>query len=357
MRSWFLPGCMLVLALLSLLLLKSVAPGLAGTQFVFFILGFAVFLTISRIPYPLLEQWRWAGYLSLCILLIIPLVIGTTTRGIAGWIDIGTLFSIQPSQLAIPSVTLVIAHLLVTHKPQYLKTLGMILITLAIPGVLILIEPDLGTTIIYLLTLGSVLFLSPVPIKYIAGLLGLGVVAAVFGWLFVLKPYQKDRITSFMGTAETTDSQDASYNARQALIAVGSGQFLGRGLGQGVQSHLRFLPERQTDFIFASLAEELGFIGSALVICLYLGLVLFCLRTAHRNQNHSQKYFAIAAAAMITFQAGVNMGMNMSLLPITGITLPYLSYGGSSILATSLLLGIVQGMTYKQPTNSHLHLA
>lgn len=355
MRAWFLPGTMLVLSLLSVLLLKSVAPSLAATQFIFFCLGFALFFFVSKLPFSLLLQWRWVAYVALIILLLIPLALGTTTRGIAGWIDIGGIFSIQPSQLAIPVITLVLAHLLTTQSPTKLKTLISFMVIAAIPGVLILIEPDLGTTVIYALALMSLLFLSPVPMKYLLTIAGLGVIAAVIGWAVVLKPYQKQRITSFIAPTSSAN-KDASYNARQALIAVGSGEVMGRGLGQGIQSHLRFLPERQTDFIFASLAEELGFIGSFLVICLYFGMAFFCLRLAWRSENQAERYFCIAATATLLFQSTVNIGMNMGMMPITGITLPLLSYGGSSILSTCILLGIVQGFTYRQPPKSHLHL-
>lgn len=357
MRSWFLPGSLVVLSLLSLLLIKSVAPGLAASQFIFFGLGFVVFAITARLPYSLIEQSRWLGYVALCLLLIVPLLLGATTRGIAGWIDIGTLFSIQPSQLAIPLVTLVIAHLLSHKPPQKISTLIQILGLILLPAFLIVIEPDLGTTVIYVLSMASLLFLSPVPMKYLLTLAGLGLVTAVLGWFFVLQPYQKERITSFIGTSSSETTSDADYNARQALIAVGSGQIMGRGLGQGIQSHLRFLPERQTDFIFASLAEELGFVGSTLVIALYFGISLFCLRQSTKAANPAQRYFCIVAAATMMFQSAVNMGMNMGMFPITGITLPFLSYGGSSIIATSLLLGVVQGLTYHSQSKPHLHLS
>jgi len=159
-------------------------------------------------------------------------------------------------------------------------------------------------------------------------------------WSLVLKPYQKQRITSFIKPSE--DTRGASYNANQAMISVGSGQFFGRGLGEGSQSHLRFLPERQTDFIFASIAEEFGFIGSTLIIFLYLILVLFLLRMALTAREKSVILFIFITITVITLQTFVNIGMNMGLLPITGITLPLLSYGGSSILTLSGTLGIIQ---------------
>lgn len=354
MRTWFLPGCMIALALFSLLSLRSVAPGLAAPQFVFFIIGFSIFSVISLIPYSAMEKWRWLAYVGLIILLLIPLAIGSTTRGIAGWIDIGGFFSIQPSQLAIPVVGMVIAPLLVSLTRKQFKTLITVLSIALLPAFLILIEPDLGTVVIFILTIGTMIFLAPFKMYYFVGLAGIGLVAAIISWNFVLKPYQKDRITSFM--QKDQDLQGASYNAHQSLIAVGSGEVIGRGLGEGVQSHLRFLPERQTDFIFASLAEELGFIGSSVVIALYIALVIFCLYVAQKTPSKTGAFFCLAAAAVTLFQSTVNIGMNVGILPITGVTLPLLSYGGSSILATTLLFGIVQSLNRQIPVKPQLHL-
>ncbi len=356
MRLWFLPGSMVLLALLSLLTLKSVAPTLAGIQFLFFLVGAVIFIILSRLPYGVIRQWRWLGYGGLNLLLLIPLILGTTTRGIAGWIEIGGIFSIQPSQLAIPVVTLVLAELL--NQPKSAFTwfhLAKMLAIMALPMALIVIEPDLGTTVIFTFTMATLLWVSQVPLKQLLTLAALGVVTIVIGVIFLLKPYQKARLTSFSDS--TVDSSGANYNARQALIAVGSGQVWGQGLGRGVQSHLRFLPERQTDFIFASLAEELGFAGSSLVIVLYISLALFCLYIARRTQSKEGAFFCIAVGAVTLYQSTVNIGMNMSLVPITGITLPLLSYGGSSIVATSILFGITQSLSREVKPKSHLHLS
>jgi rod shape determining protein RodA len=355
MRTWLLPGVMILLALLSLVTLKSVAPTLAGSQFIFFLLGAAVFGVTSRLSYSLMSGWRWVAYLGLCFLLIIPLILGTTTRGIAGWIDIGTLFSIQPSQLAIPIITLVIAPILTQLKSHIFERVVSIITLIAIPTLLIVIEPDLGTTVILGLTMTAVLLMSQIPYRYLLALAGVTVVGGILVLTFFLKPYQRARLTSFMDSS--ADAQGANYNARQALIAVGSGELWGRGLGQGVQSHLRFLPERQTDFIFASMAEEWGFIGSAAVISLYTVMICFCLYVAQRTRSPEGMYFCVAAAMVTLFQSTVNIGMNMGLLPITGVTLPLLSYGGSSILATCFIFGVVQSLSYDVRPKTHLHLS
>lgn len=354
MRAWFLPALLIVLSLLSILLLRSVAPSLASTQFIFFLLGGVIFYIASIIPWSFFIQWRWAAYIGLCFLLIIPLLIGTTTRGIAGWIDIGGWFSIQPSQLAVPIVGILAAYEAARYKGHDIWAFIRLLIIMMLPAALIVVEPDLGTTVIYVLMMGVVLWFSRVPMKYMATLAAIGLLVTLFFWQFLMPPYQKQRITSFVSSSE--DVRGAGYNAQQSLIAVGSGQLMGRGLGQGVQSHLRFLPERQTDFIFASLAEELGFVGSILVVAMYLMLTIFCVYIAILTDDPVARLYCVAIAAATIFQSSVNMGMNMGLFPITGITLPFLSYGGSSILSMALTFGLVQNVARNTRPSLSLHL-
>lgn len=159
-------------------------------------------------------------------------------------------------------------------------------------------------------------------------------------WSFFLKPYQKQRIETFLNPS--ADAQGSGYNARQAMIAIGSGKFVGRGLGHGVQSHLRFLPEKHTDFMFASLCEELGFIGSSIVIGGYAGLCMFLIWVLRQTRSQEEALITIGVLSMLFFQTGVNIGMNLGILPVTGITLPLLSQGGSSILAVCISFGLIE---------------
>lgn len=357
MRRWFLPTLLVVLSILSILLLKSVAPSVAGSQFIFFLIGSVIFYLTSVLPWSLFIRWRWVAYISLCLLLVVPLVLGSTTRGIAGWIDIGTLFSIQPSQLAIPILGILMAYQIHRYQPSdfigFLRIIGL----MVLPAGLIVVEPDLGTAVIFVLTMGVLLWFSRIPLKYLATLGAIGLVIAIFSWSLFLQPYQKARITSFISSSDTEqEASGASYNAQQALIAVGSGQVIGRGLGQGVQSHLRFLPERQTDFIFASLAEELGFVGSILVVGVYVMLSLFCVYIAIKTTDPVARLYCLAIAGATILQSSVNMGMNMGLFPITGITLPFLSYGGSSVLSMALTYGLVQNIARNTRPSLSLHL-
>lgn len=348
MRNWFIPTLVLIFASFSLITLKSIAPDLMNRQAVFFGVGLVVFFIISRISTQFFEKMSLLGYVFLVTFLIVLLLVGQVNRGIVGWIDFGGGFRFQPSQLAIPltGIYVITSFKKELEKAKILgvKAFAKILFLIGLPGLLILFQPDLGTALVYFFSLG-VMFIHPsFPTKYLIFLLSGAIISAIFAWFFVLAPYQKDRITSFIsiGDVGSATNSGASYNARQSLIAVGSGQFLGRGLGQGVQSHLRFLPERQTDFIFASFAEEWGFIGSGLVVGLYFSLILFILIYSQRFDNIFESIYAMILAMMFLVQAGINIGMNIGILPITGITLPLMSYGGSSILAIMILLGIFQ---------------
>lgn len=354
MKYWLIPTIICILGLLSILTLSSIAPSLAPKQLLFFILGFVFFAFISRVPFKQLENVSFIGYLFLLFLLMLTLLIGTATKGSMRWIDVGGIFAIQGSQLAIPIVSLYLITFLKKKPVTEFKHIVFFLAITTLPAVLILLAPDLGTTVVYLLSISVILFLSKTKLRHILPLIALGILTSIFAWMFILQPYQKSRITSFISP---NDTQGASYNARQSLIAVGSGQFTGKGLGQGIQSHLRFLPERQTDFVFASFAEEFGFIGSTLIIGLYTVLIVTTLKTAEATTHESQKMFCYTTATMTLIQTGVNIGMNIGLLPITGITLPFFSYGGSSILTLLAMYGIVQNIRINTKSKVTLHLS
>lgn len=340
MRYWFLPAVLIILGLLSVLTLSSIAPSLASRQLLFFIIGGISFSLISKLSWKRITNLSPLGYVVTLFLLVLTLVVSMQTRNTARWIQVGGVFAIQASQLAIPLVGLYLSKHIAQTRKYTVQKMGMLAALLCVPAILILIEPDLGTTVVYLACMLPILFYIPIKKTHLLVGAGLCLLTILIAWSFVLKPYQKQRITSFINPQ--ADISGASYNSNQSMIAVGSGQLLGRGLGQGVQSHLRFLPERQTDFIFASIAEEFGFIGSSLIILLYLGLLLFLLRIARTTHNLSTQIFAYIVTAQIMLQTFVNIGMNMGILPITGITLPLLSYGGSSIITLAATLGLLQ---------------
>ncbi len=322
-------------------------------QLIFFILVAIVWSGLLRVRFARIRRFAPHAYVTLIVFLLLTLAFGRLAGGATRWISVGGLFNIQISQIAIPAVALFIPWVLekgaLERWEGLLAAVGIVLL----PTLLIFVEPDLSTSIILLLSIGTAIFFSPVALRKIGIVLGIGLLSAIVSWFFVLQPYQKARVLSFAGI----DQQPAAtYNATQSQIAVGSGQLLGRGLGQGVQSHLRFLPERQTDFIFASLAEELGFFGTIFVISCYAFLALASFRIAEQSSEWPAAFFAYGISAYIAIQTVINIGMNIGLVPVTGVTLPFLSYGGSSLLANALSLGILSriALEHERPSLRHI---
>lgn len=346
-RRIIIPAILISFALISLITLKSITPELSSVQLLFWIISFSVFIAVSQIKINILKKNHWLGYIGLNSLLLLTLLVSNITRGTARWLKVGSLFSVQPSQLAVPILAFTLALFASRYKLDKVNNLLKFLAILFLPSLLIVIEPDLGTTIHLLISVGIIIFLSEIKNKYIFSLIGMSFIVMVIAWSFFLKPYQKSRITNFI-SAQDNQTRQENYNAFQSQIAVGSGQLYGKGIGQGSQSHLRFLPERQTDFIFASFAEEWGFIGSSILLILYALLTLFLLYFALNSQNLFDFYFLLVTVMAITFQLFVNVGMNIGILPITGVTLPFVSYGGSSLVSLSLLLGVAQNIILNQ---------
>lgn len=353
-RAHFLPAILVIFTLLSILTLSSIASGLVTKQLFFFCVGSVIFYTASRVSLKRLEQLSFFGYLLTIALLVLTQIIGFQTRNTSSWIEVFGLFRLQPSQLAVPLVGLYAATFVQTHPLLRGKNILTLLGILAIPAVLIITEPDLGTALVFLASMTPLFLLTKTHFQHVSLLAASSVAIAIVTWLFVLQPYQKQRIFSFL---DPSDTKGASYNAEQAMIAVGSGELFGRGLGQGIQSHLRFLPERQTDFIFASFAEEFGFLGSLMVIALYAALCSFILFIALKTKHKTAQLFCFISVTMIAVQTGVNIGMNMGIVPITGVTLPLLSYGGSSILTLCGCLGILQSFVTLQKKELTLHIS
>lgn len=358
MRQLVIPASILGLSLMSLITLSSIAPGLAPRQLIFFVIGIVAYLFISQISFKKILDASWIWYGLLCLLLIITLIFGEDTRGTSRWINVAGLFVIQASQLAVPIVTLTLVNWLSSRSKIYkinnLSSLFTSLAIIIVPALLILVEPDLGTTIAYLASVAAIFLFVKIKKIFIISLVVSVLLSGFIGWNFVFKDYQKTRITSFVNQQ---DFQGANYNAQQALIAVGSGQLFGRGLGQGVQSHLKFLPERQTDFIFASFSEEFGFLGAVVMLALYTMLISSIVKVGLSAETQSQTIFCMVVATMISIQIIINVGMNVGLLPITGITLPIFSSGGSSVISIMATLGIVAGINRERRKSVSLSIS
>jgi rod shape determining protein RodA len=296
------------------------------------VIGFFVFL---QIDFDILAIFSNHLYIISIFLLILPLVIGQVTRGAIRWIPIGPL-TIQPSEIVRPFLLLFFANYL-TKKEFNPKRAIFLIVLVLLPLLLILIQPSLGVAALTFVGFFGVLLASPVRKKYfLAGVL-LFILLIPILWT-VLAPYQKERIVSFLDPY--SDPQGVGYNSIQSMISVGSGRLFGRGLGEGIQTQLAFLPEKHTDFIFAATAEELGFVGA---IFLLLGLFIIfnrLIKTVENPVNPTSRAYASGLFLVLFLEATIHIGMNMGLLPITGVPLPLVSAGGSSYLATMVGLAI-----------------
>jgi rod shape determining protein RodA len=336
--KWFIPITISILAAVSLITLKSIGPELILRQLLYFSIGSLIFFGVSKFKFSQIVRFSPWLFGVLNLVLVLLLLVGTVTRSTARWIELFGGFKLQPSQFLPLVLVLVIIKYWSRFKLFQFKGLLLLLLLIMLPAGLVFLQPDLGTSLVVVFSSLPVLLLAPVKWKHIGVVILIFVLLGGVGWLFLMRPYQKTRILSFFSSQ--TVSLDAEYHARQALIAVGSGEFYGRGLGAGVQSHLRFLPERQTDFVFASIAEEWGFIGSGLIVLLYGVLLSVLLRTAIISDNISHQLFLVSLLTLLLLHITVNIGMNIGLLPITGLTLPFISFGGSSIISFLISLGI-----------------
>lgn len=329
-----------LLLILGIAVIYSSSPEQAILQAIYTAVGMVCYYFLSRFDYRSLKSLIKPTYILIILFLVITLILGIETRGSVRWIPLGP-FNFQPSEFAKPVMILALAAFWSKNLPTWRNIFKSILI-LAPIWLMIFRQPDLGTA----LTIGFIwmgmLIASNVSFFKILVLSSVGAIMAPVVWLF-LKDYQKQRVFSFL--SPTQDPQGIGFHVIQSMIAVGSGQFFGRGLGRGTQSRLQFLPEFRTDFIFAFIAEELGFIGSAMIIVLYSLLFLFCFRILNRAGDRFGELIITGVMAMLFFQIVVNIGMNIGLLPITGITLPLLSYGGSSIITTLISLGLIASVS------------
>lgn len=323
------------LTLLSTVILRSVEPSLYPGYFIYVVLSYAIFYIFFNIEYEVFNILSGYLYVFSIILLLLPLIIGKVTRGAIRWIPIGSL-TIQPSEVARPFLLLYFAKL-ITETDFNVKKLFKLLFVFFVPVFLILIQPSLGVSILTTVGFLGVLLASSVNKKHI--LMGIGAILLIipFFWL-TLAPYQRERISIFINPNK--DPYGAGYNGIQSMISVGSGKLFGRGLGEGVQTQLKFLPEKHTDFIFAAIAEELGFVGCALTLLSLFSIFLLLINITENSRNHSGRAYVVGVFFVLFAETFIHIGMNMGLLPITGVPLPLVSAGGSALLGTMMCLAI-----------------
>ena len=325
----------ITLAGFSLAIIASTNPSLFYSQAIFFILGIILFIFFSRIDYRIFKSLIGLIYILSVISLLVPFA-QSPIRGAHRWVDLFG-FRLQTSEIVKPFFFLVLSYIL--SRQKLFKISSFIVVTIAVIPIIFLIfkQPDLGNVIIYV----SVFFLSLIaaglPVKYIVGSLLVAGFILPSLWNH-LADYQKLRIITFINPE--ADPAGAGYNALQSIIAIGSGGLLGLGMGHGTQSHLRFLPEFHTDFAFATLIEEFGLAVGIIILICYGILLLRLLFIARSTSDPFGRILVLAVFSQILTQAFINIGMNVGLLPITGITLPFISYGGSSILGLCIGLGL-----------------
>lgn len=331
----------LSLGVISLSVIFSINRQLATSQLIFWIFGMSLFLVFSIQRVQLWQQYTPAIYLVTIVSLLSVFLVGEEIRGSVRWIELG-IFRFQPSEIAkiTTIITLSIFYSKNTAKEAENVFKGFLIVAPIFS--LILIEPDIGSALAIIAIWAGITYVAKISIRSILALLLIS--AVVFPVFFnFLEPYQKERLLSFINPGE--DPLGSGYNIIQSKIAIGSGLLFGRGLGRGSQSQLNFLPEAESDFIFASTVEELGFIGGAAII-LILGFILVKITAGMENKENFPKLLAVGTLALLSYQTTVNIGMNLGIIPVTGITLPMVSYGGSSLISTLILIGIVS--SYKR---------
>ena len=348
--DWLLIAPMFLLAASGLIAIYSLSLGEMGTgvnfynrQLIFLGLSVCIFFIVSYVDYSIWKNYAGIFYLSSIFLLILVFVIGKTTHGAVSWFRLG-FFNVQPVELVKIALILLFARYfsqIETAKISW-KHIYVSFIYAIIPIFLVVLQPDMGSAMVLLAIWLGMVFLAGMRLWQIMAFIVGGALIATMSWFFVLHDYQKQRVTTFLNPAQ--DALDSGYNVIQATIAIGSGGFGGMGIGRGSQSQLNFIPERHTDFIFATISEESGLVGSSLVL-FFFGLIF--LRMKNIINKASNKFGRLVVSGVIVaifFQVWVNIGMNIGLVPVAGISLPFLSYGGSFLIVVMFLMGIVQSV-------------
>jgi len=323
----------------------------SGTTFVrglmWSALAIVAFVVATAFDYRWLKTLAWPLYAVQLGLLAISLVAGDGIGGAARWV---TIFGVQFqfSEIAKILMLVVLAHYLSTREGK-LDSLVAILgacVLVAPPAILVMLQPDLGTSLVFFAILAGMLFMSGASLRWLGTLAGLVIAFIPIAWTHLLRDYQKERLFAFLNPSP--DVQGSGYQLYQAQIAVGSGGWMGKGLTNGTQNQLDFLPVQTTDFVFAILAEELGFIGGIVLLTLFGALIWRILVGAWRARDPFGTMFACGLAAMILFQLVVNVGMVIGIMPITGIPLPFVTHGGASLISLAVGLGVLQSINIRQ---------
>ncbi len=353
--NWSLIVTIATLLIIGLINLYSISHRAHSTtthlfylQTIWILLGSALFFCISFVNYHFLIRAGYILYTINLIFLIMVYFFGSTFGGSKRWLDLG-LFNYQPSETLKIILIFVLARILSAKRSwRAMNIIELIkpLLLIFVPVLFIIVQPDLGTALIILIITSSLIIFAKVHKSILLVSLLFALSASPLAWQFVLKEYQKNRILTFISPGR--DPRGTGYNTIQSKIAIGSGQFLGKGFRKGTQSQLEFLPERHTDFIFSVLSEEHGFVGSVVTILLFLFLIILGFYTAFQSKDKEGVFLCVGMSFYMFWHAFINIGMTMGLLPVVGIPLPLLSYGGSGLLTTMVALGVISSVSYRR---------
>lgn len=353
--DFWLLGAVAVMVIFGVTMIRSAVAGnielttetnLVNRQLTFAAIGFFVVILTAAIDYHLWASISRSMYLGMAILLGVLTIVGAAVFGSARWFET-SLFNIQPSEFAKIVMILVLAEYFTRHQGEMHKLNWVVRSFLMTMGIVvwIILQPNLSTSIVILVIWFALLWAGGLRLLHLGLFVLVGVVLPFISFPF-LADYQQARITNFLFTNPEA-SYGESYNIQQALISIGSGGWFGQGYGHGTQVQLRFLKVRWSDFIFSAMAEEFGFVGVVVVMILLLFIVYRCLRAARLARDTYGALIAYGVATLIAFQALVNIGVNLKLMPATGLTFPFLSYGGSSLLSALIGVGLVQSVVLR----------
>jgi rod shape determining protein RodA len=315
-------------------------------QLIFVVSGFFLMIVFAFLDYRIFRNhpfFLFGLYIISILLLAAVFVFGKQVRGATSWFGLGPI-NFEPVELAKLIFILILAEYFSLRHIELYRIRHIIIsgIYMLIPVALVFFQPDLGSAMVLVFLWLGVMIIAGIKLRQLLILFLIGSIIFTIAWFAVLKPYQKERIISFINPY--LDPLGSGYHRIQSVIAIGAGQLGGRGLGHGSQSQLSFLPDRYTDFIFASVAEEMGFIGVVLIFVFYFLLFFRIIKIALGATNNFSRLFCVGAAIVLIFQVVVNIGMNLGVIPIAGISLPFISYGGSNLLISFVTVGIIQSI-------------
>ncbi len=357
--DWYLLLPAIVLS--SFALFTLISFGEISTRFikqsVWVLIGIIFFISLQKINLYFLKNRKFiiTVYVLSIISLLILFVSGHVAKGAQSWIKLGFL-SIQPTDPAKLILIILLAKYFSKRHVEISVFKHVLVSGLygGVLGLLVLLQPDFGSAVTIFAIWAGIIFISGLSKKHIILLATIGIMTMTLAWNYAFKEYQKDRILNFVHPMR--DIRGSGYNQYQAIIAVGSGQLIGKGIGYGTQSKLKFLPEYQTDFIFAAFSEEWGFIGVSLVLIMFMIILLRIIHIAMRADNNFDSLVAAGVFIFFGIHILINIGMNLGIMPITGIPLPFMSYGGSHVLIEFIALAIISNIsTRKKNTGIHMN--